>query len=309
MVKRAFILIVLLAGCKEDKVQTYRAPKNELPPEAVEPSRRMLTAILSQGDRLWFFKLDGPGERVEAERTPFIEFVKSVRFDKADPTWTLPAGWKQNPGSGMRFATIQIGDMEMTVVPLGQESAPLLPNINRWRSQMGLGPIDPSDVSKYVTTMGPITLVDLVSPEDSKPEPPKASKLAYDVPTGWKEIPAKGMRAAAFEIAEGALKAEMTVIPLSGSSGTLLENINRWRGQIGMEPIKEEQLEQTTKKIDVAGLPGTWVELNGPSVKLLGAIVPKAGQTWFFKLQGPAEMVDRHKAAFESFLRSVKFNG
>jgi hypothetical protein len=44
---------------------------------------------------------------------------------------------------------------------------------------------------------------------------------------------------------------------------------------------------------------------NGGS-RILGAIVPRPGETWFFKLTGPDALVARTKPAFLDFLHSVK---
>ena len=59
--------------------------------------------------------------------------------------WTLPKGWTSAAGGGMRFATLTPGGpgkAEVSVVVLpgaaGGESA----NVNRWRGQIGLPPLD-----------------------------------------------------------------------------------------------------------------------------------------------------------------------
>lgn len=40
--------------------------------------------------------------------------------------------------------------------------------------------------------------------------------------------------------------------------------------------------------------------------RIVGALVPYAGATWFFKLMGPEALVAREKPAFFAFLHSVK---
>jgi len=59
--------------------------------------------------------------------------------------WSLPKGWTEAPGSGMRYATLTppgAGKLEMSVVvlpgPAGGEPA----NVNRWRGQIGLPPLE-----------------------------------------------------------------------------------------------------------------------------------------------------------------------
>jgi hypothetical protein len=39
---------------------------------------------------------------------------------------------------------------------------------------------------------------------------------------------------------------------------------------------------------------------------MLGAIVPVGDATWFFKLSGPAALLEREKPAFLEFLKTVK---
>ena len=38
-------------------------------------------------------------------------------------------------------------------------------------------------------------------------------------------------------------------------------------------------------------------------------ILPRPDRTWFVKLRGPAELVAAQQAAFEAFVRSVRFPG
>jgi hypothetical protein len=79
--------------------------------------------------------------------------------------WTAPAGWKESAGTGMRLATIVppgAGKAEATVVALPGESGGELANVNRWRGQIGLSPIDESGLasarSTVRTKVGPASL-------------------------------------------------------------------------------------------------------------------------------------------------------
>jgi hypothetical protein len=128
--------------------QTEGGASNEPAATAGRPER-MLGAIVSQKDQTWFFKLTGPIPDVTAEEPRFTRFCQSIDFSQGNsPTWELPAGWSQSPGSGMRFATITVSPgpppVEMTVIPLPTGAAPyeqqLLENVNRWRGQLSLPP-------------------------------------------------------------------------------------------------------------------------------------------------------------------------
>ena len=59
--------------------------------------------------------------------------------------WTLPKGWTEGGGEGMRYATLKppvAGKVEATVVVLPGVAGGELSNVNRWRGQIGLGPLD-----------------------------------------------------------------------------------------------------------------------------------------------------------------------
>jgi len=59
--------------------------------------------------------------------------------------WTLPKGWEQNLSGGMRYATLkapQPGKLDISVVVLPGPAGGELANVNRWRGQIGLSPID-----------------------------------------------------------------------------------------------------------------------------------------------------------------------
>ena len=51
--------------------------------------------------------------------------------------------------------------------------------------------------------------------------------------------------------------------------------------------------------VDVAGT-------GADAKRILGAMVPYAGATWFFKLIGPEALVAKEKATFMAFLDTVK---
>jgi len=42
-------------------------------------------------------------------------------------------------------------------------------------------------------------------------------------------------------------------------------------------------------------------------VRLLAVVIPRSGETWFYKLMGSAEVVQQEKDAFLKFVQSVKY--
>src|SRR6478609_7282913 len=109
--------LLLSGGCgQHDQITSYTVRKPELvdPTLAVKPAaataaaadNQTLGLIVPVGDMGWFFKLTGDVRSVEPQHEAFLEFVQSLKFSPppdAKPSWTLPSGWKEQPGREMRF--------------------------------------------------------------------------------------------------------------------------------------------------------------------------------------------------------------
>lgn len=139
--------------------------------------------------------------------------------------------------------------------------------------------------------------------------------LHWELPEGWQEKPAEGMRAASF-VVQGASDqvADVSVIPLPGVSGTHLDNVNRWRGQVGLAPISAEQLASETESVSIAGSEGSLVDFEGANPatqkpeQILAATFVASGATWFIKMTGPPALVTEQKPKFRDFLKSLTFH-
>jgi hypothetical protein len=70
--------------------------------------------------------------------------------------WRVPEGWREVPsGAPMRLATFEITDSEAGVVEVAVTSFPgevggVLANVNRWRGQMGVAPVDEAGLEQVV---------------------------------------------------------------------------------------------------------------------------------------------------------------
>lgn len=133
--------------------------------------------------------------------------------------------------------------------------------------------------------------------------------LKWSVPAGWQEKPATSMRKATFVIAgANGATAELAVTAFPGNVGGDLANLNRWRGQLSLPPVTEAEFAGAVTRLTVNGLNITLVDITGGGdspPRLLGAMVPYAGSTWFFKLTGPAALVAAEKPAFLSFVQTL----
>ena len=135
----------------------------------------------------------------------------------------------------------------------------------------------------------------------------KKDANGWDVPSDWTPGRMSAMRKAAYNVESDGKKAEITVIGLPPSG--LVANVNRWRGQIGLENQTEAEVEAAAKKIEVDGTESRMVVLDGGEGKqaIAGVIVPKPGRTWFVKMTGDTEIVLKQVDAFERFSRSLSF--
>lgn len=107
--------------------------------------------------------------------------------------YETPEGWKPGRSGGMRKAAFNInaGDEtgEVTIIDLSKEHSPLLPNINRWRGQVGLKDISESDLPKESEELkaGDLkaTYVKLIGPENSKPRKAILGAIIYRDNLAW----------------------------------------------------------------------------------------------------------------------------
>lgn len=145
----------------------------------------------------------------------------------------------------------------------------------------------------------------------STPVPTGSGSLTWTAPAHWTSRPASAMRKATFVIkGDGGPDAELAITAFPGDTGGLYANLNRWRGQVGLPPAPEAELAAAVQHLDGAGLHFEVVDLlgtvNGTPTRMLGAILSRPGETWFFKLTGPDALVAREKAAYLEFLKTVQ---
>ncbi len=173
--------------------------------------------------------------------------------------------------------------------------------------------LQPGDVRTYLAPSPPTT------PAKASPRPSadRPLSVAYDVPDGWTDRGATGMRLATLVIGGGDREHEVTVIP---AAGTLEANVSRWLGQLDASATPESLLEKTAralaaaKRLPVGEVEATLVTLMEDSAKdadevILGAMVPLDEKaSLFVKFKGPAEVARREREAFEGFVSSIRWN-
>ena len=141
--------------------------------------------------------------------------------------------------------------------------------------------------------------------------PTGSDSLSWTAPTGWIAKAPGAMRKGSFTVkgADGA-EADLSITAFPGDTGGLLANLNRWRGQLALPPLADNQLDGALEHADANGLHFEIVDFTGTAkgapARIVGAVLSRPGETWFFKLMGPDALVASQKPAFLDFLRSVK---
>ncbi|MBV9079599.1 MAG: hypothetical protein JO102_00605 [Elusimicrobia bacterium] len=115
--------------------------------------------------------------RVPKEAAPALPAaLQSGGGDRAGVHWKAPAGWKENPPSQMRAGSFTASangqPIDISVVALAGDAGGELANVNRWRGQLSLPPVDEAalkDIARPATA-GPhkITLVEFSSEDGAR---------------------------------------------------------------------------------------------------------------------------------------------
>jgi hypothetical protein len=145
----------------------------------------------------------------------------------------------------------------------------------------------------------------------TRPAPSESNdgKPKWKVPSGWQEAPASQFVAGKFLIAgDNNATAAVTV---SNARGGLTQNVNRWRGQLGMSPLAADEIEKHVQPLAVPAGKAMLIEMSGrdsatgQNARLVAAVVQQSDNTWYYKLMGDEKLVDREKQAFIDFVKSA----
>jgi len=140
------------------------------------------------------------------------------------------------------------------------------------------------------------------APEETGASP----KIKWEAPDSWKPVPATQMRYATFAITgQNGETADLSISVFPGEAGGDLQNVNRWRDQIGLEPVADIK----TLAVPLTGKTGEILTLDmlGSKGRMLVGWTRKNGNTWFFKMTGPDQLTAGEKERFVKFLQSVEY--
>jgi hypothetical protein len=260
----------------------------------------MLAAIVPFGGQAWFFKMAGPADVIGKQEANFDAFLKSLSAKSggggAAAAGGLPAGHPPTTAAAAGAA----GGAGGAELPAGH------PPLN------GGGGAGAAGGAELPAGHPPLNGgAGAAAPGAPAANQAASMKLAkYTTPEGWAEIKEqKPFRVMAFQVGPADQNAEMVITKLASGSGSLLDNVNRWRNQIGLPPVNDAKGVPMQDVSVGKENPGMMMEFHNPDAKKrMEVVVTSAGpELWFLKLTGPADLVAQQKANFESFLKSIEF--
>lgn len=345
-------ILLLISGCRNDSIVLHEdVPVTRSIAEAQEPKFQMTTAIVERPDATWFLKLTGPIDGMEQVREAWALFLDSVRFPDREPEWELPAGWlsggfeeKAIPGgASMRIANIATTHPEVSVsissLFAGQE---LLPNVNRWRGQLGLNPINAlqletqlSETSNAEVTFrifeaqGPTLSTRMsggpfsggaastsphpgMSGQTTLPTDSSQPAFAFDPPEGWEAGPTSSMIVGKWTRDDEAGSAELMLMKMNPTDESWRMNVEAWAGQVKSESVPV--IDEVTESFQVDGATARRVRLNGPNAEsddnptvVAAMFQDPEGNGFVLKLSGGKVAVAAAIADFDQLLNSIQF--
>ena len=157
--------VLPLTGCRDREITAYRAPKDPVATPPMPKAGMASTNDLPPGHPMVGPESTPPGPGAMTGTVPTAE--------GADLQWIAPANWNPKSLGSMRKGSYAIageggaaGDLAITAFP--GDTGGLFANVNRWRGQVGLGPIDAAQLDSNTQSIEAnglkLVLVDLTGP-------------------------------------------------------------------------------------------------------------------------------------------------
>ena len=297
----------------------------DVPPRqerTIEPSHRQLQAMVLSDGQLVVVSLTGAKLFVDPFEPAFRSVVESLAMSDSGPRFTTPEGFSQEtdlernaielePESGEPISiglrwfpvppTLELSDQ--AVADLGNEARGRL-GLPRWSGDWREAAEERRELAAVEGTAGTWTVFDFRGSRDPFirfTDIARLPEIEWEPPQGWDERPKDEFRLAIFERPAAGGTLQLTV---SKARGSVRANVDRWRGQAGLDPLSDD--EETGESLVVDGRPAVGVRIEGEERAIRGVIVPKDDELIFVKLTGSPESVADVEDDFRGFVESLK---
>ena len=133
----------------------------------------------------------------------------------------------------------------------------------------------------------------------------------WEAPTYWLPNEKSGMRSASYLVPSESGSADLSVIYLNGDGGGIAANVNRWRKQLNLTELIEEEIIRYGKNYKGEIGLYTVYEIINPDNKesaFLCSIIPAKDFTIFVKLNTYSDNLNNLKTEFINFSSSFNYN-
>ena len=133
--------------------------------------------------------------------------------------------------------------------------------------------------------------------------------VAWEKPESWIQVDGHSMRLASFNTPFSEGSGDVSVTTFGGSSGGIALNVNRWLGQIGLEPMSDSGIDAISlKKSGSLGEFSYFKLLNDKdqTIAILASIFQLKDRTVFVKLSSSATGVNEIENDFLKFCNSLR---
>lgn len=141
-----------------------------------------------------------------------------------------------------------------------------------------------------------------------------AGAFTAETPSGWQPVQPSSARPLNYQVGRDP-NAEAYFTTLSSGGGGLVANVNRWRTQMSLPELTEDEVAALPKK-PLLGHDAVYVNLDGTfssmgsepkqNYKLLGLIALDGDTAYFAKMTGPAPILEGQEDQFLAWAASIK---
>ena len=151
-----------------------------------------------------------------------------------------------------------------------------------------------------------VTQNKMTNSASSQPKP----AFSWVTPKNWNESTGNSIRLASFSLPAKVGSAEVSLIILSGQAGGLVPNINRWRGQVGLDQATDVKIksEVTSIKTKIGIFKYKFIKNNTNSKAIMAAILKKTTSTLFVKATGHLKDLAAQEKTFLKFIEGISEN-
>lgn len=143
----------------------------------------------------------------------------------------------------------------------------------------------------------------IVKPKKNSVSPPVSNKISWEKPNNWQKVSPGNMQIAKFLLNKED-NDHVSIATFPGDVGGMMANVNRWRRQLSLSPINQENIKLKNYKGDYFNF--KVVKINNENKSIVVAIFEKKGRTTFVKMVAKNSVAKQKYKEFIDFCFTIK---